>query len=111
MFNASDHQLKKLLDEKNLTIQNLPIVYKNTSKTLEKNFKRMQNDLTQQLKIAKVNHYTVRKNLDKNISNFKDQLEDLIIENSMNLENEIKIEQKNCDTNLKQSIRSIKIVL
>ena len=50
-------------------------------------------------------------NLDKIISNFKEQLEDLIIENNINHEKNIKIEQKNSNISLHQSIRSIKIVL
>lgn len=111
LCNNSDNQLKKILDEKNASIQNLPIIYKNNSKSLEKNFKRMQNDLTKEIKLAKINHYLLRKNLDKEINNFKDQLEDLLKENSLNLENNIKTEQKNSEINCKQAIRSIKIVL
>ena len=106
-----DEKLKQLINEKNSSIQNLPIIYKNTSKQLEKNVKKMNNKLHDDLKETKVNHYNERKNLDKIINNFKDQLDNSIMTNSFNLEKNIKTEEKNSLILLKQNIKNIKINL
>ena len=107
----ADDNLKKYIEEKNAAIQNLPIIYKNTSKALEKSVKKTHNDLNQELKEAKLNHFNERKNLDKVISDFKEQLDDLIVENQHNLNLNINIEEKNSQANLKQTLKTIKITL
>ena len=47
----------------------------------------------------------------KIINNFKDQLNNSIIENNINLEKNIKTEEKNSLSTLKQTIKNIKINL
>ena len=105
------YRLKKIIKEKNASIQNLPIIYKNTSKSLEKIARKKNISLNEELKLAKSNHFSERKNLDRIISNFKEQLDNQIMENNVYLEDNIKLEEHNSRLARRQSIKSIKINL
>ncbi|MDE5715181.1 MAG: hypothetical protein K2I42_03510, partial [Anaeroplasmataceae bacterium] len=109
--NASNNKLKQLIKIKNEEIEHLPIAFKFYSRMLNKETKRKNMDLHLDIKNAKTAFNLERKRIDKEINTLKNQLDQDKRENENHQKKNIIIEKKSHLSNLKHSIKSIRIKL
>lgn len=104
-------KLKTFIKIKNEEIEHLPIAFKFNSKILNKETKKKNIELHEDLKIAKTDYSNQNKHIEKNMRSLKNHLSQDQYLNEINQKRSILREKKNNIINLKQSLRSIKINL
>ncbi len=109
--NAATAKLKQLIKLKNEEIEHLPIAFKYYSQMLNKEMKHKNTDLHIEIKNAKTAFNLERKRIDKEINNLKTQLEQDKKLNEIEQKRNIILEKKSHISNLKHSIKSIRIKL
>lgn len=106
-----NNKLKKFIKAKNEEIEHLPIAFKFNSKMLNKETKKKNIQLHEDIKKAKLDYNNQTKQIEKNIRSLKFQLSQDKFDNEYNQKRNILKEKKNGISTLRQSLRSIKINL
>lgn len=110
-LNTLNQKLKNFIKSKNEEIEHLPIAFKFNSKMLNKETKKKNIRLHEDMKLAKTEYTMQSRHIEKNIRSLKAHLAQDKFENEVNQKRNIVKEKKNNFVNLKQSIKSIKINL
>ncbi|MDE6241514.1 MAG: hypothetical protein K2M08_03715 [Anaeroplasmataceae bacterium] len=110
-LNQLNLKLKKFIKTKNEEIEHLPIAFKFNSKMLNKETKKKNIQLHEDMKVAKTEYNLQNKHIEKNIRSLKAHLAQDKFQNEINQKRNIAKEKKNNIVNLRQSIKSIKINL
>lgn len=110
-FNDLNAKLKTFIKIKNEEIEHLPIAFKFNSKLLNRETKKKNIELHEDLKQAKTDYTNQNKHIEKNMKNLRNHLSQDQFQNEVNQKRSILKEKKNNTINLKQSLRGIKINL
>lgn len=109
--NLLNQKLKKFIKTKNEEIEHLPIAFKFNSKMLNKETKKKNIQLHEDMKQAKTEYNLQNRHIEKNIRNLKYHLMQDKFNNEVNQKRSIIREKKSNLSNLKQTLKSIKINL
>lgn len=110
-INILNNKLKNFIKTKNEEIEHLPIAFKFNSKMLNKETKKKNIQLHEDIKKAKIDYNNQNKLIEKNIKGLKAQLSQDKFDNEYSQKRNIIKEKKNGVSALKQSLRNIKINL
>ena len=110
-INVLNTKLKHSIKTKNEEIEHLPIAFKFNSKMLNKETKKKNIQLHEDMKLAKNEYNMQNKHIEKNIKSLKAHLTQDKFQNEINQKRSIAKEKKSNMINLRQSLRSIKINL
>lgn len=108
---VQNNKYKAVLKNKNEEIDHLPIAFKYNSRILNKETKKRNMDLHNDIKQAKVDFNLQRKQVEKAITALKSQLEQEIKDNEFNQKQNITAEKKRNHKELRQSLKAISIKL
>lgn len=110
-INDLNIKLKSFIRLKNEEIEHLPIAFKFNSKILNRETKKKNIQLHEDLKEAKNEYAKQTKHIEKNIKSLKNHLTQDQFQNEINQKRSILKEKKSNMSNLRQSLKSIKINL
>ena len=94
-----------------ISMQSLKPLFKFNSKLLNRETKKKNIELHEDLKQAKTDYTNQNKHIEKNMKNLRNHLSQDQFQNEVNQKRSILKEKKNNTINLKQSLRGIKINL
>ena len=114
LFRSQDilnYKLKVFLQTKNEEIEHLPIAFKFNSKILNRETKKKNVQLHEDMKEAKNQFNLQKKRIEKNISGLRAHLSQDKFANEYNQKKNIILEQKHHLNTLRQSLKEIEIQL